>query len=56
MRADDDAREDVAEHHRLLEPMEEHRHHTRDHHDHCQILEKLMACMACGSLGWAFEG
>ena len=34
VRPDDDARDDVAEHHRLLETVEQHRHQSGDdHHD-----------------------
>ena len=41
VRADDDARNDVAEHHRLLEPMKNNRDQSsHDHHDR-EVLQEI---------------
>jgi hypothetical protein len=36
--------------------MKEHGHHTRDQHDHCQILNETDGVHGMWLLGWAFEG
>ncbi|MNF62028.1 hypothetical protein D3C84_436970 [compost metagenome] len=40
MRADDEAGEDVAQHHRLFEAVEKDGHQARDQHDHGEILDE----------------
>ncbi|MNF92717.1 hypothetical protein D3C84_753690 [compost metagenome] len=40
MRADDKAGDDVTQHHRLFETVKEDGDHTRNQHDHCQVLDK----------------
>ena len=46
MRPDEDAGHDVAQHHRLLQALKQHRHNTGGNHDHGQVLQKLTSCMA----------
>ena len=41
VRADDDAGDDVAQHHRLFETVEEDGDHAGDQHDHRQILDEV---------------
>jgi hypothetical protein len=50
VRANDETGDDVAEHHRLFEAVKQHGHHTRDQHDHCQILNKTDGMHGVGSL------
>ena len=49
MRPDEDAGHDVAQHHRLLQALKQHRHNTGGNHDHGQVLQKthLMHGVPC---------
>ncbi|MCY1440052.1 hypothetical protein D9M71_563110 [compost metagenome] len=40
MRADDEAGDDVAQHHGLLEAVKENGDHASDQHDDCQVLDE----------------
>ncbi|MNN66713.1 hypothetical protein D3C81_1823050 [compost metagenome] len=55
MRADDEACDDVAQHHRLFEAVEKDGHHARDQHDHSEILDEING-MHGGELLFAMRG
>jgi len=40
VRADDEAGDNVAQHHRLLEAVKNYGDHASDHHDDCQVLDE----------------
>ncbi|MNV86351.1 hypothetical protein D3C71_1803790 [compost metagenome] len=50
VRTDDETRDDIAQDHRLFEPMKQHGHHARHQHDHCQILNETDGMHGEGSL------
>ncbi|MNY26048.1 hypothetical protein D3C86_1598740 [compost metagenome] len=52
VRANDETGDDVSQHHRLFQPMEDHGYHTCDQHDHCQILNETDGMHGVRLPGW----
>ena len=51
MRAGQKARHDIAEHHRLFHPLEQHRHHGAEYKDESQIADQAFDRERFGGYG-----